>query len=118
VLEHLVDPARVLDQIDYFLSTNGYLVISLPNIVHWETRLKVLMGKFDYQAWGTLDHTHLRFFTLTNARELIESAGYRIIRFHPTFGGRMSGYARPVWRLLARSMPGLFAYQFLFEARK
>ena len=118
VLEHLADPARVLRQVGDVLSTDGSLVISLPNVVHWATRFKVLMGQFDYQPWGTLDHTHLRFFTLTNARELIESAGYRIIRFHPTFGGRMSGYARPVWRLLARSMPGLFAYQFLFEARK
>ena len=118
VLEHLADPARVLRQVGDVLSTEGSLVISLPNVVHWATRFKVLMGQFDYQPWGTLDHTHLRFFTLKTARELIESAGYRIIRFHPVFGGRMSGYARPVWRVLARATPRLFAYQFLFEARK
>jgi hypothetical protein len=76
------------------------------------------MGQFDYQPWGTFDHTHLRFFTLKTARELIESVGYRIIRFHPAFGGRMSGHARPMWQVLARTIPGLFAYQFLFEARK
>ena len=118
VLEHLVDPACVLGQIAEVLTTEGSLVISLPNVVHWQTRLKILMGQFDYQPWGALDHTHLRFFTLKTARELIESAGYRIIRFHPAFGGRMSGHARPVWQVLARAMPGFFAYQFLFEARR
>jgi 2-polyprenyl-3-methyl-5-hydroxy-6-metoxy-1,4-benzoquinol methylase len=118
VLEHLADPARVLRQIDDVLATDASLVISLPNVVHWATRLRILMGQFDYQPWGTFDHTHLRFFTLKTARELIESVGYRIIRFHPAFGGRMSGHARPMWQVLARTIPGLFAYQFLFEARK
>jgi 2-polyprenyl-3-methyl-5-hydroxy-6-metoxy-1,4-benzoquinol methylase len=118
VLEHLVDPLRALRQMEEVLGRDGSLVISLPNIVHWITRLKILLGQFDYQAWGTLDHTHLRFFTMKTARELIESAGYRIVRFHPAFGGRMSGHARPVWQVLANSVPGLFAYQFLFEARR
>ena len=118
VLEHLIDPWNVLRQIAEVLDTGGSIVISLPNVVHWMTRLGILAGQFDYQPKGTLDHTHLRFFTVKTARDLIESAGYRIVRFHPAIGGRMSGHARPVWQVLAHSMPGLFAYQFLFEARK
>jgi 2-polyprenyl-3-methyl-5-hydroxy-6-metoxy-1,4-benzoquinol methylase len=118
VLEHLVDPWNVLRQISEVLDAGGSIVISLPNVVHWMTRLGILLGQFDYQPMGTLDHTHLRFFTVKTARDLIESAGYRIVRFHPAIGGRMSGNARPVWQVLAHSMPGLFAYQFLFEARK
>lgn len=117
VLEHLVDPARVLSQMHDVLAPNGSLVISLPNIVHWETRMKVLLGRFDYQSCGTLDHTHLRFFTLKTARALIESAGYRIFRFHPAVGGRMTGHLRPGWQMLAKMLPGLFAFQFLFEVK-
>lgn len=117
VLEHLVDPARVLSQIPEVLAPNGSLVISVPNIVHWETRVKVLLGRFDYESCGTLDHTHLRFFTLKTARELIESAGCRIVRFHPAVGGRATGHLRPMWQMLARILPGLFAFQFLFEAK-
>ncbi|HTU42946.1 MAG TPA: class I SAM-dependent methyltransferase [Candidatus Aquilonibacter sp.] len=117
VLEHLVDPARVLSQMRELLAPNGSLVISLPNIVHWEIRAEVLLGRFDYQSCGILDHTHLRFFTLKSARELIESAGCRIVRFHPAVGGRRTGHARPLWQMLARMLPGLFAYQFLFQAK-
>ncbi len=118
VLEHLADPGSALVQIREVVNEGGSLVISLPNVVHWITRLRILLGQFDYASWGTLDHTHLRFFTLKTARALIESAGYRIIRFHPAFGGRMSGYARPLWQFLANLIPGLFAYQFLFEAKR
>jgi methionine biosynthesis protein MetW len=117
VLEHLVDPARVLAQIREVLAPNGSVVISLPNVVHWETRLKIFLGRFDYQSCGTLDHTHLRFFTFETARQLIERAGYRIVRFHPAVGGRATGHMRAIWQMLARMMPGLFAYQFLFEVK-
>ena len=117
VLEHLIDPRTVLHKFREVLDPAGSVVISLPNVVFWQTRLKILLGRFDYQSCGTLDHTHLRFFTLKTARALIESAGYRIVHFHPTLGGRMSGHVRPLWQVLARLMPGLFGFQFLFEAK-
>jgi 2-polyprenyl-3-methyl-5-hydroxy-6-metoxy-1,4-benzoquinol methylase len=118
VLEHLIDPASVLMQIRTLLDNEGYVVISLPNLVHWITRLRILLGQFNYQPTGTLDHTHLRFFTVKTARKLIEGSGFRIMRFRPAIGGRMSGHLRPIWQCLALLLPGLFAFQLLFEARK
>ena len=118
VLEHLIDPGRVLHQILEVLDDDGYLVISLPNVVHWITRLKILLGRFDYELSGTLDHTHLRFFTLRTARKLIEDSGLEIIRFRPAIGGRMAGHMRPIWQCLALLVPGLFGFQFLYQAKK
>jgi 2-polyprenyl-3-methyl-5-hydroxy-6-metoxy-1,4-benzoquinol methylase len=117
VLEHLVDPHELLVRIRQLLSPNATVVICLPNIVHWITRVQILLGRFNYVDGGTLDHTHLRFYTVKTSREMIEGAGYRIMRAHPVFGGRMSGHARPVWRWLTRLSPGFFAYQLLYEAK-
>jgi O-antigen biosynthesis protein len=117
VLEHLVMPNATLVQLKEVLTSDGVLVISLPNVVHWVTRLKILFGRFNYEPWGTLDHTHLRFFTTKTARALIEAAGYRITQFHPAIGGRMAGHARSMWQGLAHVAPGLFAYQMLFQAK-
>jgi 2-polyprenyl-3-methyl-5-hydroxy-6-metoxy-1,4-benzoquinol methylase len=116
VLEHLVDAQGLLTEVRELLTENGKVVICLPNVLHWLTRIKLLAGRFDYESAGTLDHTHLRFFTERSARRLIESAGYRITSFFPAFGGRMAGHARPLWQFLANILPGLFAFQLLYEA--
>jgi len=117
VLEHLVYPIRILQQVRPLLRNGGYAVICLPNVAHWFTRLQIALGQFNYQPTGTLDATHLRFFTLSSARQMIEAAGFRLLRFDAIIGGRMSGHLRPAWQLLARLRPGLFAYQLLISAR-
>jgi SAM-dependent methyltransferase len=116
VLEHLVDPLGLLIQIRELLDANAKIVICLPNVLHWLTRIKMLLGRFDYEAAGTLDHTHLRFFTEKSSRELIAAAGFQVTRFYPAFGGRLAGHARPMWQTLANWFPGLFAFQLLYEA--
>lgn len=118
VLEHLVRPDVTLLHLREVLNSDGALVISLPNVVHWATRLRILFGQFNYESFGTLDHTHLRFFTKNTARAMIEAAGYRITRFHPAIGGPLSWLVRPAWQWLANLAPGLFAYQLLFEAKR
>lgn len=117
VLEHLIYPDKTLRAVRSLLRPSGCLLVSVPNVVHWVTRLHLFLGRFDYEREGTLDSTHLRFFTLKTARALIEEAGYRITAFHPAIGGRLSGRGRPAWQWLANRLPGPFAFQLLFEAR-
>lgn len=116
VLEHLKDPRDLLEQVHPLLAPDATLVICVPNVVYWGNRVSILLGRFDYQPFGILDHTHLRFFTPGTAREMIQAAGYRITKFHPVLGGRFSGRTRPFGQWLAFRFPGLFAFQLLFEA--
>lgn len=116
VLEHLTVPHLVLQQLGQLLLPGGHIVVSLPNVVHWTQRLKMLFGRFRYQSVGLLDFTHLRFFDLHSARDLIEASGYDIEEFYPIIGGRLSGTFRHFWQFAAINRPNLFAYQFLFKA--
>ncbi len=117
VLEHLVRPEILLRSVARMLTPDGFVVVSLPNVVHWTVRLKMLLGRFDYQPVGLLDATHLRFFSLRSARALLEDSGYVVLAFHPVIGGRLSTRFRAGWQMLARLAPNLFGYQFLFRAR-
>jgi 2-polyprenyl-3-methyl-5-hydroxy-6-metoxy-1,4-benzoquinol methylase len=116
VLEHLVHPDRLIRSLKGLLNPGGCLVISLPNVVHWRTRFKILLGKFDYQSEGTLDCTHLRFFSLRSARALIETNGFRIKEFRGSVSGQGSRQVRAIFQALANLFPGFFAYQLLFQA--
>lgn len=117
VLEHLLHPEDLLRSVARMLTPNGFVVVSLPNVVHWTVRLKILLGRFDYQPVGLLDATHLRFFSLRSARALLEDSGYEVLAFHPVIGGRLSTCFRAGWQMVARLVPNLFGYQFLFRAR-
>ena len=67
VLEHLIDPVAVLRRCLTRLSPGGYVLIAVPNVLEWRTRMKFLRGSFVYTDHGILDRTHMRFFTYYTA---------------------------------------------------
>jgi GT2 family glycosyltransferase/2-polyprenyl-3-methyl-5-hydroxy-6-metoxy-1,4-benzoquinol methylase len=78
-LEHLAHPLKLLQDLKRYLSEDGYIVASIPNIAHGSVRLSLLAGKFEYKDIGILDRTHLRFFTLDSILRLFADAGFAIV---------------------------------------
>jgi SAM-dependent methyltransferase len=76
ILEHLVDPWRVVANIRPHLKDGGTVIASIPNIMHVSVMRDLLNGRFRYQEAGILDRTHLRFFTLSEIDSLFAGAGY------------------------------------------
>lgn len=80
VLEHMADPAAVLERLLPHLEEDGEVIVSLPNVAAWTVRLGLLRGRFEYEPSGILDETHLRFFTKASAARLLEQAGLEVLR--------------------------------------
>lgn len=80
ILEHLYDPFTTLKDYQNLLKQNGRFIISIPNVVVWDIRLKFFFGIFNYTDTGVCDRTHIRYFTLTSMRRLIEAANLKIIK--------------------------------------
>ncbi len=78
VLEHMVDPWGALSEARRFLAPSGHIIVSLPNLANLESIAQLIRGRFDYAESGVLDRTHLRFFTVKTARELVIGAGFVI----------------------------------------
>jgi 2-polyprenyl-3-methyl-5-hydroxy-6-metoxy-1,4-benzoquinol methylase len=82
ILEHLIDPKKILDSCKAILNDPGYVIISLPNIRHYTVLMPLIFkNNWEYSEEGILDKTHLRFFTLNSATKLIESAGFKVTTF-------------------------------------
>ena len=75
VLEHFADGGALLRDYLRFLAPGGQLIVSLPNVALWSNRLHLLSGRFDYEPTGVRDRTHLRFYTIKTARQLLRSVG-------------------------------------------
>ena len=84
VLEHLVNPELVLEQIKSKLKDDGEMIISIPNVLHWSVLLEMFKGKWEYADAGILDKTHLRFFTKSSITEMLNKIGYRVYYVFPT----------------------------------
>lgn len=108
ILEHIVNPDEVLINLKDYLSDNGYILLSVPNIANWEIRLKLLFGNFTY-GHPLIDGGHLRFFTLASIRKLLRYCGYRVVYLN-------NRNARI--KLLGKICKSLFAFQFIIKAKK
>jgi 2-polyprenyl-3-methyl-5-hydroxy-6-metoxy-1,4-benzoquinol methylase len=81
VLEHLVDPYTILLRIKGKLSEAGVVVCSIPNVRYLNNLKKLLLEKqWQYEEWGILDKTHLRFFTEKSIHEMFDRLGYQIVK--------------------------------------
>jgi 2-polyprenyl-3-methyl-5-hydroxy-6-metoxy-1,4-benzoquinol methylase len=97
MLEHLTDPLDVLVRHCRLLAPGGQVLISLPNVAIWNVRLALLLGQFEYGDTGTLDRTHMRFFTRRSFRRFLEDAGLTVSRKRIT-----PGILRPFVPLIKR----------------
>jgi 2-polyprenyl-3-methyl-5-hydroxy-6-metoxy-1,4-benzoquinol methylase len=84
VLEHVYDPRSVLENYLAFVKPGGRVFISVPNMVVWTNRLKLLFGRVTYDDTGVMDRTHIRFFTFKTARQLATATGCQVERVAST----------------------------------
>ena len=80
VLEHVVDPWELLRETRAWLAPGGRVLAAIPSIQFAPVVWRLLRGRWDYTDWGTLDRTHLRFFTRATMIEMFEQGGYRVLR--------------------------------------
>ena len=79
ILEHLVDPYTVLENIKSKLSANGIVISSIPNMrYHSAIKSLVLNKDWKYADHGIMDKTHLRFFTKKSIYNMYVDAGYKV----------------------------------------
>lgn len=111
VLEHLLYPEEVICFFLKYLSRDGKMLISLPNVAFILYRLKLLAGSFDYEELGVMDKTHVRFYTLSSMKKLFERVGLKVesVESYNNVGSRYF-----VLQVLKNILPRLFTLQFVF----
>lgn len=78
VLEHLRNPRAVLEKAKEFLSSEGKVLITFPNLAHNAVLIDLFNNKFEYSEYGILDKTHCIFFTQKSFYKLFKDIGLYI----------------------------------------
>jgi 2-polyprenyl-3-methyl-5-hydroxy-6-metoxy-1,4-benzoquinol methylase len=119
-LEHLPDPAALLRRLSDLLDGSGVLVTSIPNVANWAIRLGLLFGRFRYTDRGILDRTHLRFYTMRTASDMLAEGGFEVTECTATVPVPYvsSPTVSRIAHVIGNRWPSLFAYTFVIVARK
>lgn len=118
ILEHLVDPARVLRDARKLLAPDGCVVASIPNVRNLRVIYDLLVrGRWRYEDSGIMDRTHLRFFTRTELMNLFQGCGYRVDRIEVNKDRYRKQPKKAIAALLALAAPDLMVCQFRILAR-
>jgi 2-polyprenyl-3-methyl-5-hydroxy-6-metoxy-1,4-benzoquinol methylase len=119
-LEHLADPAGALRLAVSHLAPHGCVIVSLPNVRHWDTLWNLgARGVWPQRQSGIHDRTHLRWFTRRSVVELLENAGLRVEALESVRRvreSRASWLDRPA-RMLGGAAGELVTFQWLARAR-
>jgi SAM-dependent methyltransferase len=128
VIEHLSNPAKALALTRKLLKPGGRALIAVPNIANWRFRLKLAAGKFNYEDAGTMDKSHLRFYTHHSiANECRKQLPEFECLIHSGNGGLMLGPLRSLIpkkitqrmdNLAVRTVPNLIAYESFLVLKK
>lgn len=126
VLEHICFPEKLLSDIKGCLTQKGVLIVALPNLFHYSSRWKLMMGKFEYQDAGIWDNTHFRWYSYESGAKLLERNGFSAVHkdvtgdlplasvFKNVFSNKTAQF---IFSLLKKLSPGFFGYQLIYVAR-
>ena len=91
VIEHLVWPEDIVKRLKVKLSSNGKFFCSVPNIRQYRILWNLIQHQdFEYTEQGTLDRTHLRFFTPRTILSMLNRAGYEALSVNTCCGSTKS----------------------------
>lgn len=118
ILEHLVEPYETIMKLKRHLKKDGYMLISIPNVMHNSVIKSLLHGNWTYEDAGILDRTHLRFFTYREIIKMFEETGLNVI---DCITIRAEGDREFVNKLVSITAPYFeweyYTVQFLFKVK-
>lgn len=127
IIEHIVDTEAFVSEVHRILRPGGTAVFSTPNILWWKYRLDAVRGRYpdplEHRLRYGTDFGHVRIFTPALLRELVEEAGFDVVRTAGKRLGPISSLSRApavaaqLLDRLASRLPTL-ADDVLLSARK
>ena len=77
VIEHLITPDRVLEELTRVVKQGGHVLLTVPNVAFWRFRFQALSGQVPSV---TADTRHLHSFSASLLEHLVRKAGLHVVQ--------------------------------------
>lgn len=121
ILEHLINPNKILHQYKKLLKDDGYIIASIPNIKYFRILLRlIIFDEFKYSDDGILDQSHLRFFTKKEIKKMFHNENFEIIHIKSNFCWAIKIIDGRFFNIISKLLPfrSFFTIQYMIKARK
>jgi GT2 family glycosyltransferase len=75
-LQQSKDPWALLNKVKKFLKPGGYVIATIPNLMHYSVIKELLRGKFMYNENSILNRNNNKFYTLSDISNIFQECGY------------------------------------------
>ena len=126
-LEHIFFSRRAIEECVRVLRPGGKFILLLPNVGHWILRLALLMGRFPYVKNSPTDETHIRFYTVYEAKRICKGLGLQVEAVDGSASLWVENFYPPLLRRrfmagayswAAHRFPSMLARDFILICRK
>lgn len=83
VLEHLPEPAAMLETVHELLAVGGLVCLIVPN--DFNPFQNILWNSLSFKPWWVAPPHHLNYFCADSLRGLVESKGFEVVSMETTF---------------------------------
>lgn len=83
VLEHVLNPVTLIENVKYNLKNNGILCIGVPN--EFNPLQNILWKEMDFKPWWICPPHHLNYFTPDSLTNILQKSGFDIFLKETTF---------------------------------
>lgn len=75
-LQQSKDPWTLLNEVKKFLKPGGYIIATIPNLMHHSVIKGLLRGSFMYSENSILNRSNNKFYTLSDIYKIFDECGY------------------------------------------
>jgi 2-polyprenyl-3-methyl-5-hydroxy-6-metoxy-1,4-benzoquinol methylase len=111
VLEHLIDIWAILRGAWQTLQPGGKIYIVVPNVAHIAVIRRLMKGEFEYSDYGTMDRTHLRWFTRKSLKQALEATAFINVKINVTTQILFLQSDAKIGKLLSKQLTSIFPDQ-------
>lgn len=113
ILEHVIDPKKLLNDSKQRLKPDGKIIITLPNDYHFLNKIRFLFNKHltrdPFAPYG-----HLHYFPIKTGENFLKQNGLRILKKIPIPPTKPSFLPKYLKNFLGNNFPQSFARDILY----
>jgi len=76
-LQYAKNPLKILKELNKYLKPEGYVITTMPNLIHYSVIRDMLKGNFFYSSNTIVNKNQNNFFTYNDINEMAKECGYK-----------------------------------------